>query len=511
MTRELWATRIGLVLAMAGNAIGLGNFLRFPVQAVNNGGGAFMIAYVICFLVLGIPLMWFEWAMGRYGGHHGHGSMPAIFHLLWNHPLSRYLALIGLVGPLLIAMYYLYIESWTLAYALSAFSGNLPSLPADVGLREALAPFRDFFEKNLGVHSETIRLTPSLLFLGSFVVVLFLNFLILRRGVAKGIELLARIGMPLLFLLAFILVIRVLTLGSPVSPETSALKGLNFLWEPRWDQLGNFQVWLAAAGQIFFTLSLGMGAIPVYASYVKRKQDIVISGLSSASLNEFAEVILGGSIAIPAAVAFFGLTAAQEIAREGGAFRLGFYAIPAVFSFMHLGTLFGTLWFFLLFLAALTSSVALLQPGIAFLQDDLRMTRGSAVSWTIGFVCCGSLTVLFIRGVLDSLDFWVGTFLITLFALLELIVFVWIFGSSRACAEVLEGAQVSVPPWLLRFLAITATLLTAAIVIMGTKAVLPKLVPTSLGEWVGIGIIGITFLSSAFLVHFASRSWERKL
>jgi len=107
--REFWLSRTGLILAMAGNAIGLGNFLRFPVQAAENGGGAFMIPYIIAFLIIGIPLMWVEWGMGRYGGARGHGTSPAIFSLLWNSPIAKFIGVFGLWIPLVVAVYYIYI------------------------------------------------------------------------------------------------------------------------------------------------------------------------------------------------------------------------------------------------------------------------------------------------------------------------------------------------------------------------------------------------------------------
>ncbi len=120
--RALWATRIGLILAMAGNAIGLGNFLRFPVKAAANGGGAFLIPYICALVLLGIPLMWVEWTIGRYGGAHGHGTTPGMFSLMWRHPAAKYLGALGIVLPFTIVVYYTFIESWTLAF--SWFSGT---------------------------------------------------------------------------------------------------------------------------------------------------------------------------------------------------------------------------------------------------------------------------------------------------------------------------------------------------------------------------------------------------
>ena len=125
VSREIWATRIGLVLAMAGNAVGLGNFLRFPVQAAQNGGGTFMIPYFISFLLLGIPLMWVEWGIGRYGGLHGHGSTPGMFDVMTDRkrPWAKYLGALGLVMPLVVFAYYTLVVSWMLAMSFNSLTG----------------------------------------------------------------------------------------------------------------------------------------------------------------------------------------------------------------------------------------------------------------------------------------------------------------------------------------------------------------------------------------------------
>src|SRR5918998_3715359 len=121
---EAWGTRIGLILAMAGNAVGLGNFLRFPVQATANGGGSFMITYFIALLLLGIPLMWIEWGVGRNGGRFRKGHIPGMFAALWRHPAAKYLGVLGMVIPLTVMIYYTYIESWTLAFTFFSLTGD---------------------------------------------------------------------------------------------------------------------------------------------------------------------------------------------------------------------------------------------------------------------------------------------------------------------------------------------------------------------------------------------------
>ena len=154
--REHWGTRIGLVLAMAGNAIGLGNFLRFPGQAAANGGGAFLIPYFICLLLMAIPLMWLEWAQGRYGGVRGHGTTPAMFQLMWRHPIAKYLGVLGLFIPTLILFYYSYLGSWTLGYSLKTLLGQTPrveqtqlheGMTADEVSQTVLAPSAQFLDQ----------------------------------------------------------------------------------------------------------------------------------------------------------------------------------------------------------------------------------------------------------------------------------------------------------------------------------------------------------------------------
>ena len=426
---------------MAGNAVGLGNFLRFPTQAAQNGGGVFMIPYMISMLFIAIPLMWVEWGIGRYGGARGHGTTPAIFPMLWRHPLAKYVGVLGLFVPFVVVCYYIYIESWTLGYALMSLAGMLPHPVADgIGTKEYLKPFQDLLNTYTGMGARDIY-QPSPMAYGIFVLTVSLNVLILIKGISGGIERLAKVAMPALFAMAVVLMVRVVTLETA---QGSAVEGLNFLWSPDWTQLLNPKVWLAAAGQVFFTLSLGFGAIITYASYLKKNDDIVISGLSASALNEFAEVILGGSIAIPAAAAFFGVMAAQDIAASG-AFNLAFVSLPAIFANIPMGQLFGFLWFTLLFFAGLTSSVAITQPVIAFLEDEFRLSRNVSVISTMLILFGVAHVPVFLGSALDEMDFWAGTFFVVIFALVEVVIFFWAFGPKRAWKEINRGAIVRVP------------------------------------------------------------------
>jgi SNF family Na+-dependent transporter len=437
--REQWATRIGLILAMAGNAVGLGNFLRFPTQAATNGGGAFMIPYFISLVLLGIPMMWVEWSIGRYGGRHGQGSAPGIFSRLWNHPLAKYLGVLGVMLPLTIVIYYTYIESWTLAFSVFSATRAFPASDTFQGMAQFLQSYQ-------GVTPEGPfgSILAAYVF---FLITISINVLVLSRGIARGIELLAKIAMPILLLFAVVLVIRVFTLDfADPPPPYSVSEGIGFMWNPDFSQLRNSSVWLAAAGQVFFTLSIGTGSIITYASYLRAKDDIALTGFTTSMTNEFCEIVLGGSIAIPVAVAYFGLIQTQQIA-AGGSFDLAFLAMPVIFQKLPAGALFGSLWFLLLFFAGITSSVALATPAMAFFQDELGMTRRKAalVLGMIMFICCQPIIFLLKYGFMDEFDFWSGTFGLVVFCFLEVTLFAWVFGMDKAWKEITAGADIRVP------------------------------------------------------------------
>jgi len=440
LPRERWASRVGLVLAMAGNAVGLGNFLRFPVQAARNGGGAFMVPYFVALLLLGIPLMWVEWGIGRHGGsHHGHGSTPGMFQALAKRKWVKYLGALGLFNPLVVLVYYTYIQSWTLAYSLFSATGKYFGITSRGEMGSFLMSFQGFADSPFfpsGVETAYVFM----------LITLALNVFILYRGVSGGIEKLAKIAMPLLFLFAVALVVRVFTLGTPdpSAPDRSVSAGLAYLWNPDFSQLRESGAWLAAAGQIFFTLSLGMGSIHCYASYLRKNDDLALTGLTTSMTNEFSEVILGGCIAIPVAVAYFGLAETRSIA-TGGSFDLAFQSMPIIFNRIPLGHLFGCLWFGLLFFAGITSAVAMGQPIMAFLQEEFGLTRQRAAIVLSGGVFLLIQPVVLFRPFLGEMDFWAGTFGLVVFALIEVILFAWVFGMDRAWGEITRGADIRVP------------------------------------------------------------------
>ncbi|RMH13757.1 MAG: sodium:calcium symporter [Gammaproteobacteria bacterium] len=444
---ESWGTRIGVILAVMGSAVGLGNFLRFPGKAAQYEGGAFMIPYFIALLVLGIPLAWAEWGMGRYGGVRGHNSTPGIYRTIWRNRAAPYFGVIGMLVPVVIYMYYVFIEAWCLSYAYYTATGAL-------SLGNDSQAYIGFFKNFIGMEADGFLLgnggvSPAVI---ALVLCFVLNFILIYRGLSKGIERFCLFAMPLLILCALVVLGRVLTLGTPdpSKPELNVLNGLGFMWNPKTEDgsflksLMNGQMWLEATGQIFFSLSVGFGIIITYASYLKKDDDVALSSLTSNAGNEFCEVALGGLITIPAAFIFLG---AAGVAGRG-TFDLGFMVLPQVFESMPGGRFVGTLFFFLLFLAAVTSSLSMLQPAIALLEEGLGLGRRASVAM-LGFITMvGSFFVVYFSKnlmALDTMDFWVGTFCIFVLATFQTILFGWGLGIDKGMEEINRGASIRVP------------------------------------------------------------------
>ncbi|MBI5970356.1 MAG: sodium-dependent transporter [Deltaproteobacteria bacterium] len=509
--REQWKSRWGLILAMAGNAIGLGNFLRFPVQAASNGGGAFMIPYFVSLALLGIPLMWIEWGIGRYGGTLGHGTAPGMFDAMWKSRGAKYVGILGVFLPLVVLVYYIFICSWTLAFSVFSGLGMYP-LPGEgvsaLSTQAYLAPYRTYLYDFIGAAGSGRFFSPTPVAYFFFIITLGFGIWILAKGVSAGIEVLNKIAIPALFAIGFILFIRVLTLASPTGTDTAgAEKGLAFLWEPDFSGLTSAKVWLAAAGQVFFTLSLGMGAIMTYASYVKKDEDIALDGLTTAGLNEFAEVIFGSTIAITSAVIFFGVDGARLIA-DDGAFSLGFISMPAIFSHMRLGQFFGFIWFLLLFFAGITSVVALAQPAVAFFEDEFGWSRRKSVTILGVFFFISAHLPMLVKGSLDELDFWAATLGLVVLSLFEVIIFFWIFGSKKAWEEMTRGAHIKIPRvfyYIMKY--VTPAILIVILAAWSYEQLPAVLAKTDLGVWAAR-----IFLALVLLVHVIAvrAAWKKR-
>ncbi|MBJ6117112.1 sodium-dependent transporter [Pontibacter sp. BT310] len=437
--KESWGSRVGLILAMAGNAVGLGNFLRFPVQAVQNGGGAFIIPYLVCFLVMGIPLLWIEWSMGRFGGRFGNHSTPYILDTMGKHRLWKYIGVFGIWTNIAVAAYYCYIESWTLSYVVHSVLGTFNGMDQE-GVAAFFNTYVSIGESTLGIPLEAVVF---------YVICLLLNTWILSQGLAGGVERVAKVGMPLLILFGMFLAYKgfTITAGEDGAINDSSV-GLNYLWTPDYTQLWSPTVWLAAAGQIFFTLSVGMGTIHCYASYVRSKDDIALNAMSAGWMNEFVEVVLGASILIPISIGYLGIDRVTELVQSGG-LGLAFKTLPFLFTQWGevLGAVAGVMWFGLLFFAGITSSLAMGTPWMGFLQDEFNWKRKSA-AWSFGLIVLvlGMPTVLFFHyGVFDEYDYWAGTVSLVVFALFESILFAWVFGIDKGWREIMSGSDIKVP------------------------------------------------------------------
>lgn len=490
---------MGVILAVAGSAVGLGNFLKFPGQVATYGGAAFMIVYVASFLLLGLPFAMMEWTAGRKIGDRYH-SVPWTFVSFFKRPSAKVAAAVSVVIPFVICSYYTYIEAWCLGYATNFLVGNFNF--------ESVKDSAKFFGEFVGVQENGSAIGFSLTKVGAYFFIVFgINFFLVYKGVSKGIERFCKIAMPLLILIAIILVIRVITITPPKNSGASINQGMGFMWNPtqvvlqvnaendKWTdvkrlvgeseiaqareqtkenpkmrvleiplsrQLLNPSIWIAAVGQIFFSMSVGMGIIISYSSYLRKKDDVVLSALTSASANEFCEVCLGGMITVPAAVAFLGVSGV--LGSCASLFDLGFNVLPMVFLQMPAGWIFGFLFFFLLFLAAITSSISILQPSLAFFQEVLGITKKPAV-FILGFFMfmMSIYSVYFSKNLmaLDTLDFWVGQTLIFIVATYEILMFSWCYGAEKLVKDANKNSLLKLP----KFYAILWKYVTPSILI----------------------------------------------
>ncbi|KXG76483.1 sodium-dependent transporter [Thermotalea metallivorans] len=511
-SRENWGSKIGLILAMAGNAVGLGNFWRFPYQAASNGGGAFMIPYFAALLLIGIPVMLVEWNLGRYGGKYGHGTLGPMVYLQAREGTKPKTALIigslaGMIAfgvTLLVNSYYNQIIGWTLGYSFLSLTGGYMDTAQSTG-----AVFVNYIQ------------TPSLAITFWVLALAGLGFAVMR-GIQKGIEAWAKIMMPVLYVFGIILAIRSLTIGSPVNPDWSSMKGLNYIWNPDFAAL-SWKSALAAAGQIFFTLSIGMGIICNYASYLKADDDVVVSSLATISLNEFAEVILGGTVVIPIAYAFLGPEGV------GAGVGLSFIALPNVFRTMAGGQIFGSLWFLLLFFAGFTSAIAMYNYLVALLEEDLGVARSKA-AWIvfIGYIIVGLpvalepiLTKTAELVYLTEVDNWVGSYLLIVLGLIEIIAVAWLMG-DRALEEMNRGGLWQIPSWFFNLfhkvltpaaIAILLFFSTRDYITAGYFKAIPSFVEKTpqLIPWVnGARIVLVTVLAVGFIQSYKSISSKYK-
>lgn len=511
--RETWGTRIGLILAMAGNAIGLGNFLRFPGRVALYGGGAYLIPYFIALFVLGFPIMWLEWTIGRYGGQYRAHWLGPMMYLITRKQLGHKGALIiaGIFGgltlciALLLNAYYTNIIGWVGFWAGMSLSGKITEVTSvDISISYLLKIIGD----------PVYNITP-------WIISLIIIGIIVVPGISKGIERAAKIMMPLLFIFAIGLVITGFTWRTPVKPEWDSIKGFLWLWTPRYEKLVDAATWLEGAGQIFFSLSLGIaGIIPTYASYLRREEDIALGALTTASLNEFAEVICGGSIAFSLGYAFGGVTPIGLVfVDKKSPFFLAMAVYPAFFGQLGgPGAVLGSLWYLLLWFAGVTSAIALVNT-VVELFSDLGLTRRAAsliaivllILFGVPIAIEGSMTIQYDWGpstvYLDYTDFMVGSLLLVLVAFLETI-FAGAFLWQEGYEEVNRGGFIKVPRWVWTVLLsiIAPTYLIAMVAWLPMSVRLSEIIETT-GEplrWLGptMAMLSTIFMIILFIIGF---------
>lgn len=403
--REQWGSRIGFIVAAAGSAIGLGNIWRFPTVTGQNGGGAFVLLYLVLVFLVGIPVLMVELSLGRKAQRNPVGA----FKTLAPGTLWKWVGAMGVAAGFIILSFYSVIAGWSVAYIfkflLGAFTGLSPA-----GIAQ---------EFNALVTHPVIPLLWHGLFM-------LLTAGIVVLGVAWGIERWNKILMPMLLVLLIVLVVRSVTLDG-------AREGVYWLLRPDFSQL-SFASVLTALGQVFFSLSLGMGAMITYGSYLGARENIPGSAVYIA-LADLAVALLAGLVIIPAVFAF-GLNP------ETGP-PLIFLTLPAVFQRMPLGGLFGAMFFFLLSIAALTSAISLLEVVVAYFVDELNWSRAVAAP-VLGFAIFllgipSSLSVGPLAGfklwgmpILDFKDWFTAVIMLPLGALLTVIFAGWVWGRRRA-------------------------------------------------------------------------------
>ncbi|MCX9014527.1 MAG: sodium-dependent transporter [Candidatus Methanoperedens sp.] len=330
LVREKWSSGIGFILASIGSAVGIGNIWRFPYIVGDNGGGAFLIPYVIAVFMFGLPLMILEFSLGR----HYKTSVVSAFS-----KLGKKFEVAGLFLVFMMVMilgYYLVVTSWVLAYSLFFLSG-------------ASVPFSQF----------TGSYYPILFFLASAGLV----FLVVRAGVKGGIEKLSKVLIPLLVTMLLVLLVTSLS-------QAGAMEGLAFYLTPDFSKLSEPSVWTAAFGQAFFSLSVGTGVMLTYASYM-REGNLVRDSVVIA-VSDLLIAVLAGFVIFPL-VFSFGLAPSSGV-------QLTFISLPLIFHEMEYGLILGAMFFSLLFFAALTSAVSFLEVPVATLIDHYRIERKKATA-----------------------------------------------------------------------------------------------------------------------------------
>lgn len=429
-TREQWGSRLGFILAAMGSAVGLGNIWRFSYVTGENGGAAFLLIYLLCIILIGIPVVMAEFTIGRRAQSDVVGS----FEELAPGKPWVFAGFMGVASAFIILSFYGVIAGWTLKYFFSYLTGGFTvandSEYADIFGEFITSPFQPLLWQFL-----FMALTIGIVYV----------------GVKKGIEKTNKILMPLLAVLVIILAGYSLSLGG-------AQEAFIFLFSPDWSKLSDPNVYLAALGQAFFSLSLGMGALITYGSYLSSKERLPGAAVSVAALDT-AFALVAGLMIFPAVFAF-------GIDPSSGP-GLVFITLPSIFDNIAFGTLFGLAFFFLLAAAALSSSVSLLEVAVAYFMRKFDWSRQKtailigAVIFLIGIPSSlgigplSHITIIGDKDILDSMDFIASNILLPLGGLIIALFIGWGWKKTDALEASDFGNTILGNAWIftLRFVA----------------------------------------------------------
>jgi neurotransmitter:Na+ symporter, NSS family len=404
--RDSFTSKFGVIAAAAGSAIGLGNIWRFPYETGVNGGGAFLVIYLVCILIIGLPVMISEFLIGRSAQRNPVGA----FRLMAPGKPWFMVGLMGVVAAFMILAFYTVVAGWTLEYIFQSLIGHL-NHKDPVQLKEMFDSFR----------YESYR--PLLW----FVIFMALTGWVVIAGVSNGIEKYTKILMPLLLLMLIIMAVYVLTLPN-------AFRGVKFLFKPEFSKITP-EVILKALGQAFFSLSIGMGTLITYGSYIKKRERLGSTALSVVGADTFIAVLAG--IAIFPAI--FALSNVQELdvtqlADEG----LVFITLPSILYSVPGGQILSTMFFVLLAVAALTSTISVLEVIVTYFSEELRLTRRRATISAVASVSVLGVLSVFFTGVFGFLNFTTANVLLPLGGLF-IVLFVGWFLSRKIAKDELSN------------------------------------------------------------------------
>ncbi|MFP4151788.1 MAG: sodium-dependent transporter [Alkalispirochaeta sp.] len=425
MQQEQWGSRVGFILAAVGSAIGLGNIWRFPYMAFDNGGGAFLIPYFVALLTAGIPIIIMEFALG----HKMKGGGPLTFARI-----NRKFEWIGWwqgIISFVIAVYYVVIIGWAINYIVFSFSLTWSGEPVDFFVGEFLALSDGPFD--LGGIRRPI--------LAAVVVTWGISFVALYAGVQEGIERANKVFMPLLIVMLLIILVRGITLPG-------AADGLELLFKPDFSQILDGGVWVAAYGQIFFTLSIAFAIMITYSSYLPDDADIVNNGFMTALLNSGFSILAG--IAIFSIVGYMMHLADGELPGDLSGVFLAFATIPAAINELPtMSVLVGVLFFLALTFAGLSSFISINEVVVRAFVDKLNTPRKKVVVWYT--IIAGLVSVIFTTGaglyILDIVDYFINNFGIAIAGLVEVIVVGYLFRLSDLRDHANATSDFSIGSW----------------------------------------------------------------